>query len=171
MKRLCLLLLVLLLPLAALTEGELTLDLGRVKGYTENSIQVNAPGEGDLLLRIYDQYNVYRTLRFRVEAGENVFTWDGLGENEERIVEREYTLSAELSLDKGGVVTTEQTVTFQRCEQAMTFALPSAAVLYQADDDWFVELDLVRPGTFVVETYAAGDMTTPIAVRRKNADS
>lgn len=89
MKRLCLLLLVLLLPFAALTEGELTLDLGRVKGYTENSIQVNAPGEGDLLLRIYDQYNVYRTLRFRVKAGENVFTWDGLGENEERIVERE----------------------------------------------------------------------------------
>ncbi|MBP3453359.1 MAG: CapA family protein [Clostridia bacterium] len=171
MKRLCLLLLVLLLPLAALAEGELTLGLGRVKGYTENSIQVNAPGEGDLLLRIYDQYNLYRTLRFRVKAGENVFTWDGLGENEERIVEREYTLSAELSLDKGGVVKTEQTVTFQRCEQAMTFALPSAAVLYQADDDWFVELDLVRPGTFVVETYAAGDMTAPIAVRRKNADS
>lgn len=171
MKRLCLLLLVLLLPLAALAEGELTLGLGRVKGYTENSIQVNAPGEGDLLLRIYDQYNLYRTLRFRVEAGENVFTWDGLGENEERIVEREYTLSAELSLDKGGVVKTEQTVTFQRCEQAMTFALPSAAVLYQADDDWFVELDLVRPGTFVVETYAAADMTTPVAVRRKNADS
>lgn len=169
MKRLFLMLLVFLLPVFAWAEEALTVDPGTTAGFGENSITVTAPKEGNLLLRVFDQYNVYRTLTCTVEAGENIISWDGLGENREPITSGEYRLSAELTADDGSTYAVEQAMTFQRCNQAMTLALPSGDVLYQEDGDWFVEMDLVRPGTFVVEVYAAEDMSAPISTTRREA--
>lgn len=169
MKRWILMLLIFLLPIAAAAEGALTISPGETRGYGENSITVTAPAGGDLLLRVSDQYNVYRTMRFTVGAGETVLTWDGLGENEERIGDGDYTLTAELTASDGAVLTAEAKITFQRCNQAMTLALPSSNTLYQADSDWFVELDLVRPGRFVMEVYAADDLAAPLETKKKDA--
>lgn len=167
MKRLFLLLFVCLLPVLAQAES-LTVDPGSPKGFTENSITVTAPEEGSLLLRIYDEYNVYRTIMFDVQAGENLLTWDGLGENRERIMDGEYTLYAELTAAMGKY-TAEVPVTFRRCEQALLFALPSSDTLYQADEDWFLEMCMVRAGNYVVEVYAAGDMSAPVTSQRREA--
>ncbi|MBE5802888.1 MAG: hypothetical protein E7316_00065 [Clostridiales bacterium] len=169
MKRLFLLVLICLLPAIAPAEGVLTVEPDATKGFGWNGITVTAPAEGDLLLRIYDKYNVYRTMTHTVTAGENEISWDGLGENQERIMDGEYSLSAELTTADGGTFTAQTRITFQRCHQAMTLALPSSRVLYQADGDWFVELDLVRPGAYVVEVYAADRMDEPVSSHRKNA--
>ena len=169
MKRLILLLFVLLLPLTAVSEGELSLIPMETKGYGDNSIAVHSPVEGDLLLRIYDQYNVYRTWLMKVAAGENTIIWDGLGENQERISDGVYTLAAEVSGIDGNVYEAEAPITFVRCHQAMTLALPSSNTVYQADDDWFVELDMVRPGSYVMEVYLADDLVHPVKIRQYEA--
>ena len=170
MKRMMLLLLVLLLlPLAARTE-EPALELARstAKGFGENSISISAPKGGDLLLRVTDEYNVYRTMVFRVQAGMNTLLWDGLGENQQRIPDGDYTLQATLTADSGESYTTQNRITFQRCHQAMTFALPSSHVIYQ-EDDWFAEVCMIRPGTFVMEVYAADDPSVRVARRRQDS--
>ena len=87
MRRLLLVLLICMLPLLAWAEQAFIVEPGITKGYGDNSITVTSPAEGDLLLRVQDRYNVYRTMTFRVKEGENMITWDGLGENTERIMD------------------------------------------------------------------------------------
>lgn len=169
MKRLILLLFVLLLPLTAVSEGELSLMPSETKGYGDNSMAVRAPMEGDLLLRIFDQYNVYRTIQLPVNAGENVITWDGLGENQERIGDGDYTLSGTLTTAGGSIYTAESTITFTRCHQAMTLALPSSNMIYQESSEWFAELDLIRPGSYVMEVYSAENMSQAVRIRQYEA--
>lgn len=161
-----LLLLICLLPALAWAE-ELTIDPGTPKGFADNSISVTAPEEGSLLLQIYDSYNVYRTMTFQVQKGENTLHWDGLAENQERITAKEYSLRGVLTAGEQSY-SAETSITFQRCNQALTMALPSSDTLYVADDDWFVELCLVRDGTYVVEVYQADSMEEPVSTQRKN---
>jgi len=171
MRRLFLVLLICMLPVLAWAEQAFVVEPDITKGYGENSITVTAPAEGGLLLRVQDRYNVYRTMTFRVEAGENVISWDGLGENTERIMDDTYTLAAQLTTADGRVLETEADISFYRCHQAMLFALGKNRVLYQADGDWFVEMELVRPGTYVIDVYAAADMSAPVDTIRRNTES
>ena len=170
MRRLFLVVLICLLPLMAWAEQALVVEPGIVKGYGENSITVTAPAEGDLLLRVQDRYNVYRTMNYRVQAGVNEITWDGLGENQERIMDDTYNLVAQLTTADGQVLEVEEDIYVYRCHQAMLIALGKNRVLYQADGDWFVELELVRPGTYVIDVYKAEDMTAPVETIRRNAE-
>ncbi len=171
MRRLFLVLLLCLLPLFAGAEDVFLVEPGVTKGYGENCITVTSPAEGDLLLRIQDKYNVYRTIQARVQPGENLIPWDGLGENTERIMEDTYTLTAELTSAGGQVYAWEGKILIQRCHQALLFALGKSRTLYQADGDWFVEMELVRPGTYVIDVYKAEDMSAPVESIRRNGDS
>lgn len=165
MKRWMLCLLLFLLPLAAFAE-ELTLSPGETRGYMENSIEVSAPDAGILMLRVYDDYNVYRTMTFQVQKGTNTLTWDGLAENRERITAKTYTLQGELTT-ADTVYTAETSMTVKQCKQALLFALPSSAVCYRDDESWFAELCLVREGDCQVEVYAADNLQQPLSTQRK----
>lgn len=171
MRRLLLVLLICMLPLFARAEQAFIVEPGITKGYGHNSITVTSPAEGDLLLRVQDRYNVYRTMTFRVKEGENMITWDGLGENTERIMDDTYTLFAQLTTDDGQVLEIETDILFYRCHQAMLFALGKEKVLYQADGDWFVEMELARPGAYVIDVYRADDMARPVECIRRNTES
>lgn len=165
MKHWIRLLLLFLLPAMAWAE-ELTLEPGKPKGFADNSINVTAPAEGSLLLQIYDSYNVYRTMTFQVKKGANTLHWDGLAENQERITAKEYSLRGVLTAGDKSYYT-ETNITFQRCNQALTMALPSSDTFYR-EDEWFVELCLVRDGAYVVEVYQADNMQEPLSSQRKN---
>lgn len=165
MKR-WILLLFFLLPALAFADG-LNLSPGETRGFTENSIEVTAPEEGSLLLRVFDDYNVYRTMTVQVKAGKNTITWDGLAENQEKITAKEYTLSGELTT-ADAAYTAETPITFKQCKQALTLALPSSSTCYMEDEDFFVELCLVRNGNVIVEVYQADNMKEALFTQRKS---
>ena len=170
MKRLCLLVcLMLLVPLGVLGEGALSLQTGgEITGFQENTIAVTSPFEGQLTLCLSDAYNTYRTLSVTVPAGDSSLTWDGLGENEERLITGKYTLRGTVAAADGRVAGGETTVTVGRCRQALLFALPGADTLYLEDDEaWFLEGCLVRAGTVIMDIYRAGSLDKPIGTRRK----
>ena len=71
--------------------------IGNIHPYADNSFQVTAPESGTLEIRIHDNICVYRVLRQRIDAGETVIHWDGCGYNREKLYEKTYTVSAELT--------------------------------------------------------------------------
>lgn len=173
MKRFCLLVCLLLIaPLIALGEEQLTLKVGKeIIGFEENTIEVTSPFDGQATLRLTDDYNTYRTLSVMVKAGDNVLRWDGLGENGERLITGDYTLYGCVTADNGRSVETETKVKVGRCRQALLYALPSADTLYLGDEEaWFMEGCLVRGGRVIMDIYRAGDMEAPIGTRRKDVE-
>lgn len=167
MKFIRMLVLLCLLPVMALAE-DLILKPEEAKGFADNTISVTAPAEGELCLQVCDQYNVYRTMTFHVEKGENTLHWDGLAENQERISAKAYSLRGVLTAENT-TYTAETGITLGRCNQALTLALPSSDTLYMADDDWFVEICLVRDGNYVVEVYAANNfVNTPVSTQKRS---
>lgn len=165
MKRVILLLLLVFLPVLGLAEG-LTLSPGDTRSYADNSIEVAAPEAGSLLLRVLDEYNVYRTMVFPVQAGANTLHWDGTAENGERMTSKVYTLQGELTTAAGSYTATSE-ITFQQCLRAILFALPSGDTCYREDDSWFVELCMSREGDYQVEVYSAEDLQTPLTTQKK----
>ncbi len=160
MKRcLLLLLLVMLLPLCALAEDGLTIQVNRdntAQGFADNAITVNAEVAGVLCMSIGDDYGTYFTWEQPVEAGETVIAWNGLGWNMERITDGKHTLSATLTMEDGAALTDAVTVTMKKCRNAVTFALPGSDTLYLVDGDWFCEVRCIRSGDVVaMEVYAA----------------
>ena len=169
MKRVLCLLLLLLAPVMALAD-ELGLSAGgSVVGFAENTITVTAPFDGELTLRVEDSLNVYRTMTVRVEAGQNKLTWDGLGDNEQRLPTGKSTLTATLAADDGREATGELGIKVDKPKQAVIFALSSADCLYlDHADEWTVELKMVRSGKLTVAFYRADDLSTPLATKRKD---
>lgn len=165
MRRLFLFLLLLFLPVIACAEG-FSLSPRDARSFAENSIEVTAPAEGSLLLRVMDDYNVYRTMVFQVQAGTQTIKWDGLGENQEKMAAKTYTLQGEL-ITAAGTFTAEKQITLQLCNRALLFALPSGNFCYREDENWFVELCMSRKGEYQVEVYSADDMQTPLTTQKK----
>ncbi len=120
--------------------------------YAENQIMVFAPEAGDLRLEILDEYASYRILTQRVAPGENRIVWDGLGWNEERLNQKDYTFSAELRGDSGKTWTDSVRRHLETSAQALLFTLPSSEKLYLSDpDDWFLEFKMVLDDELIVE--------------------
>ena len=173
MKRFFLLIcLCLLAPLSALGAEEMSLGVGKeIIGFEENIIHVTTPFDGQATLRLTDAYNTYRTLTVPVKAGDNELRWDGLAENEERLITGNYTLHGCATAEDGRTAEAEITVTVGRCRQALLYALPSADTLYLDDDEaWFAEGCLVRGGRVNMDIYRADDLDSPIGTRRKDVE-
>lgn len=168
MKRLSWLLLFLLLPVIARAEELGITVTDPVVGFSENTIAVTAPYDGQLTLRIQDDWNIYRTLAATVTAGENSLVWDGLGENEQRLPTGKSILSATLTSPDGSMIEAEISVTVQKPRQAVLFALSSADTLdLSGENDWSVEVKLVRSGKLTVAFYRADNLDEPLEIRRK----
>ena len=174
MKRLTVLVALLLLfcpILPVCAETVFTVSAGESRGFGENPVTLTAPGEGTVSLRITDTAGaLWRTLTdVAVHADENTVIWDGLGDNEERLADREYRLNAVYTGRQGDVLQAECTLVMGRCNQALLYALPSCDTLYLGGgDDWFVELQLVRKGTVVMDIYAADAPDTRLDTRQKD---
>lgn len=173
MKRLlCLICLLLGVPALALG-AELGLTVGgHVVGFSPNTVTVNAPYAGELTLRVEDGLNVYRTITVAVEAGQQTITWDGLGDNEQRLPTGKSTLTATLTSPGRDAATAELSIQVDKPKQAVIFALSNADVLYlDSAADWQVEVKMVRTGKLAVAFYRADDLSKPLEIRRRTINT
>ena len=169
MKRLLCLLILLLVPVMAWAEEAGLSVGGHIVGFGENTLTIKSPFDGQATLRVEDSLNVYRTMSVQVQAGQNTWIWDGLGENEQRLPTGKSTLTVTITDDSGRVATGETTIQVDKAKQAVIFALSNADTLYlDHADDWQVEVKMVRAGKLTVDYYRADDLTAPLETRRKN---
>lgn len=168
---LCMLLLCICLPALGQESALSIAHDGKVIGYTENTILLIAPCDGTATIRVTYGEEVYRTLRnIVVTAGENRILWDGLAVYGERLIDGDYTLEAEFAGEDGTTLQAVCDLKVGRCKQAMLLALPSADTLYLGDEDnWFIELQLIRAGSFTMEIYASDNLDKPLLSRKRNA--
>lgn len=152
------------------SETVLSVSAAETRGFQENEITVFTPAAGLLTLTVSDSGGVWRRIATErpVEAGETVVIWDGLGENEERIPDGDYTLSASLQTSSGTVLSATCPLRVLRCRQALLYALPSSDTLYlSGNEEWFVELNMIRPGTLVMDICSASEPDRPLYTRTK----
>lgn len=174
MKRFLCACFLLLWPLWVQAEDELAVSVTeKVVGFQQNTIAVQAPFDGTMMLQVHDSLNVYRTLTSAVETGPNTIVWDGLGENEQRLPTGACTMTAWVTGADGQTVSTECAVTVDRPRQAVVFALSTSDTLYldETGESLRVEVKMVRAGRLSVAYYAAGNMTEPLAVRGKDCNT
>ncbi|MCR5567492.1 MAG: CapA family protein [Clostridiales bacterium] len=132
--------------------------IGNIHPYADNSFQVTAPESGMLEIRIHDNICVYRVLRQQVEAGETVIHWDGCGYNREKLYEKTYTVTAELTGGSGQTFTVSYDSPVEYPAQCLQYALPSSENLYLDDaDSWFLEFRTVKKGTVVITVRSNAD--------------
>ena len=132
-----------MLPAFAPAEGELTVSVPEtVRGYTPCEIRIDAPEAGEAELRLYDVMdNLWLTRKERLSAGNNRLSWDGLGENEERLFAGPYRFVAELRADSGREYTAKAKFEINGTTPALVYALPSSYTLYLSGGDrWFTEV-------------------------------
>lgn len=173
MKRWLILLCMLLWPVCSLADG-VSLDVqwqGKIEGYSPSPLTVTSDASGQLTFVISDGQNNWLNWTLDVAAGETTVPWMGLGDNDERIPEGEYRLTATLVYD-GGEALFEDKITFVRSKNALIFALPSSDTLYLDDtDSWFAEVCLVRSGTVCMEICPADDPDEVIYTRQTSVDN
>lgn len=143
---------------------------GQITGYSQQELLLTAPQAGTVTLVLTDGLG-QECLRLAedlpVQAGENVFTWDGLGVNQEPLQQLTYTLTATFVTPEG-IQAVSQPAKVGRSKQALVYALPSSKTLYlDGGIEWFTEVKMVRTGMLCVAFYHAEDMETPIVTKRK----
>ena len=131
-------------------EGTLSVSLPEtVKGYTANEIRIVSPSAGEVELRLYDVMdNLWLTRREKLAAGENFLSWDGLGENSERLFAGPYRFVATLRTD-GGSYRAAAKFDISGTVPALVYALPSSDTLFLDSGRWFTEV-FVSAECFVV---------------------
>ena len=149
-----------LLPSFTCAEGALSVSLPEtVKGYTANEIRIVSPAAGEAELRLYDVMdNLWLTRREMLAAGENVLSWDGLGENSERLFAGPYKFVVTLHTD-GGKSTAAAKFDISGTVPALVYALPSSDTLYLDSGRWFTEV-FVSAQCFVVMEVRDGEGNT-----------
>ena len=134
----------------AFAEGTLSVSLpATVKGYTSNAVRIVSPTAGEAELKLYDVMgNLWLTRRETLSTGENVLSWDGLGENTERLFAGPYRFDAVLRAG-GAEYTASAKFDISGTVPALVYALPSSDVLYLDSGRWFTEV-FVSAECFVV---------------------
>lgn len=113
--------------------------VGNIHPYADNAFRINAPESGTLEIRIHDNICVYRVIRQETEAGETVIHWDGCGYNREKLYEKTYTVTAELTAASGQVYTVSFDSPVEYPAQCLQYALPSSEIMYlDRAEDWFL---------------------------------
>lgn len=138
--------------------------VGNIHPYADNAFRITAGEAGDLVIAIHDGVCVYRVLTERVEAGETTIHWDGCGYNQEKLYEKSYTVTAELTTDSGLVHTVSFASPIDYSAQFLQYALPSSYSLYLDNPEgWFIEFKTVTKGTLIMEMSPSGSSGTAIS--------
>ena len=132
--------------------------IGNIHSYADNAFQIRAAESGFLEIRIHDSICVYRKLSQHIQPGETVIHWDGCGYNREKLYEKTYTVTAELTTDSGTVHSISFDSPVEYPVQCLQYALPSSPVIYLDDpESWFIEYRTVAKGKVMVELTSAKD--------------
>ncbi|MCR5567137.1 MAG: CapA family protein [Clostridiales bacterium] len=132
--------------------------IGNIHPYADNGFRVSAPERGTLEIRIHDSICVYRVIRQETEAGETVIHWDGCGYNREKLYEKTYTVTAELTAVSGQVYNVSFDSPVEYPAQCLQYALPSSDIMYlDRPEDWFLEFRTVTKGTVAVSVRSCAD--------------
>ena len=151
---LALLALLLLLP-AVLASGE-ALDVAvpeYVRPYAPAEITVTCPDEGELTLRVSDDYVSYVIATAQAQAGENCIAWDGLGDNAEALQRGAYTLTVTLQTERDTYVS-ETPLTVKLAAAALQYLIPSGDTVYAGQDGFLVNYLITASGTMNVQLTA-----------------
>ena len=123
-----------------------------VAGYGHNTIYVQAPSDGNAVISVYDKDNIYVSLKFQVKRGMNELDWNGLSENNEKLIRKEMYMTARMTTKEGESIEYTSTITVGACNQALVYFLPSSGKCYLQDNkQWFAEYKLNRDGMVVFE--------------------
>ena len=132
--------------------------VGNIHPYADNAFRINAPESGTLEIRIHDNICVYRVIRQETETGETVIHWDGCGYNREKLYEKTYTVTAELTTGSGQVYTVSFDSPVEYPAQCLQYALPSSDVMYlDRAEDWFLEFRTVTKGSVTFSVRSCAD--------------
>ena len=151
--------LLLLCALAIKAAGEDAFSIrriGNINPYGDNQFQIHSSEGGTLTISVHDQICLYRTITMRIEAGDTIVHWDGCGYNQEKLYEKTYTITAELSADSGAHHSISFASPIEYPEQCLQYALPSSDVLFLDNPgEWFLEYRTVKDGTVCIEMSSA----------------
>ena len=132
----------LLFSYAAAETGKLTVTVPEtVMGYTPCEITVYSPAAGEAELKMFDSVqNLWLTRKEQVTEGENVFSWDGLGEFGERMFAGPYRFVVKVRTADGQELAAETGFNISGTTPTLVYALPSSETLYlEKGEKWFVE--------------------------------
>ena len=142
------------LPCFSVAEEPFSVSLPEtVRGYTPCEIRISSPAAGEAELRLYDALdNLWLTRKERVSAGENRLSWDGLGENQERLFAGPYHFIVTLFADSGGEYEARTKFDISGTTPALVYALPSSYTLYlDRSERWFTECYVSAECSVVME--------------------
>ena len=146
---------------AAVASGEEFFEVkrvGNIHSYADNAFRIRTSEAGHLEISIHDNVCVYRTITREIETGETVIHWDGCGYNREKLYEKSYTITAELSTLSGKICTLSFDSPVEYAAQCLQYALPSSDTLYLDNAaSWFLEYKTVSKGTVIVEIVSTDD--------------
>ncbi len=126
--------------------------IGNIHPYADNAFRIRTSEAGSLEIRIHDNVCVYRRLIQKIPAGETIIHWDGCGYNREKLYEKTYTITAELTDDTGNIRTISFDSPVEYHAQCLQYALPSSANLFlDHTENWFLEFRTVTKGTVAIE--------------------
>ena len=132
--------------------------IGNIHSYADNAFRITTSEKGTLEIRIHDNICIYRKIIQRIPAGETTIHWDGCGYNREKLYEKTYTITAELTADSGMIRTISFDSPVEYPAQCLQYALPSSANLFlDHTDNWFLEFRTVNKGMVAVEIRSAED--------------
>lgn len=126
--------------------------IGNIHPYADNAFRIRTSEPGTIEIRIHDNICVYRRLAEKIPAGETTIHWDGCGYNSEKLYEKTYTITAELTTDSGSVRTISFDSPVEYPAQCLQYALPSSEELFlDHPENWFLEFRTVTKGTVAIE--------------------
>ncbi len=121
--------------------------VGNIHSYGDNAFQISTSEGGELKISVHDSVCVYRTIVESVPAGDTVIHWDGCGYNQEKLYEKNYTITAEMTTDSGAVHTVAFSSPVEYPMQCLQYAMPSSYQIYLDNpNDWFLEYRTVTDG-------------------------
>ena len=127
-----------------------------IAGYQNNPLMITAPESGTVTLEIRDETTLYRRLEETVPPGKSQLIWDGLGWNEERMQQKQYTVFGVFTGESGAQESASAAFRMNASLQAVLFALPSSPDVYPDDQgDWFLEYKLIYSDLLTAEFYDA----------------
>ena len=97
--------------------------IGNIHPYADNAFRIRTSEAGSLEIRIHDNICVYRRLIQKIPAGETTIHWDGCGYNREKLYEKTYTVTAELTADSGEIRTISFDSPVEYPAQCLQYAL------------------------------------------------
>ncbi len=162
-----LLALLLLLPLSALGDGQLTLPKN-LKPYSENAIVYQAQADGILDLCVESDGRTYAVFSdLSVKTGGNELTWDALLPGGEPLRRGTVTLRARFH-GAGGTHTEELSVRVLPPAGALQYALPASKEVCQGES-FEIDYLLTAPGDVDVQLQnSAGDIVRTWRLKVKN---